>query len=160
MEDNILKIKYIPTNQLVMLEGNPRKADDDAVEKLADLIKHHGFLNPLQVFEESPGGPWTILCGNHRFLAGKTLGMWQFPCIEYNGTRDEAIARAISDNRASDWTKWDFPALKDMMADLDTGEFEIGEVCGFVAEDLNKMFDHEPVGRQVICPDCGKEFEG
>ena len=109
-----LEIIYIPATDLVKLPGNPRKdTDKDAIKKLAGLIKAHGFQNPLTVFAES--GKYIILVGNHRFDAGLSLGMTEFPCLVYSGDRKAAIARAISDNKSSDWTEWDYPLLKDLV---------------------------------------------
>ncbi|MGD0275912.1 MAG: DNA methyltransferase [Syntrophales bacterium] len=133
-----LEIIYLPVADLVKLPGNPRKdVDKDAIKKLAVLIKGHGFQNPLQVFKEN--GKHTILAGNHRFDAGLTLGMTEFPCLIYTGDRKAAMARAISDNKSSDWTEWDFPALKDLIVEIDDGSIDLG-LTGFTQEELDIAF--------------------
>lgn len=135
-----LEIIYLPVSSLVKLPGNPRKdVDPEAINKLAALIGKHGFQNPLQVFREA-SGIHTILCGNHRFDAGLTLGMTEFPCLIYTGDKKAALARAISDNKSSDWTDWSFPELKDMITELDeAGDFDLW-MTGFTQDELNEAF--------------------
>lgn len=140
-----LKIEYLSHNKLVKLEGNPRKTiDPDASKKLRKLIKSHGFQNPLQVYKEN-GGKFTILCGNHRFDAGIAEGIQEFPCIVYRGSRNKAMARAISDNKSSAWTEWDIPQLKELMAEIDTGDFDM-ELTGFTEDEIKEMFDYGKEG--------------
>ncbi len=139
MLPNKLQIDYIPKSKLKRLDGNPRKVKDkDAIKKLQKLIESHGFQNPLQVYAEN-NGDFSILCGNHRFEAGCAAGMTDFPCIQYFGDREQALARALSDNKSSDWTEWDIPLLKDVLAELDTGAFDIEELTGFSDADINEL---------------------
>lgn len=117
-ENSELKIIYLEKDRLQHLKNNPRKAKDPkGHEKLKGLIREHGFRNPLEVYLEGDG-MYSIIVGNHRFDAGCELGMTVFPCLEYRGTREQALARAISDNRSNEWTEWDIPELKGLMVDL------------------------------------------
>lgn len=134
-----LEIIYLKELDLQSLEGNPRnEIDEDGVEKLKKLIKEHGFQNPLQVYKE--GSRYTILCGNHRFEAGLQLGITEFPCIEYKGTKKKALARAVSDNKSGLWTDWNYPLLKDMIVEIDDGLFSIPDNTGFTQVELDDMF--------------------
>lgn len=142
LEAPILTIIHLDKGQLRTSTRNPRKAKDpDVIKKLRTLIKGHGFQNPLQVYKEDKG-MYSILCGNHRYEAAILEGMTTFPCIVYEGTREQADARAISDNKSSEWTEWDFPGLKDIIADLDTGAFDM-DLLGFDAGELKDIFDHD-----------------
>ena len=171
--ENKLKIQYVKSDKLIPLEGNPRRrTDPDAIDKLVLLIKEHGFQNPLQVYENH--GNYEIICGNHRYEAGAKAGMLEFPVIVYSGSRSKALARAISDNRSNDWTEWDYPSLKDMVADIDTGEFGI-ELTGFSEKELTDLFEggdkedespedfddlDEDLETAHRCPKCGYEWSG
>jgi hypothetical protein len=136
-----LKIEYIKKEALHKLEGNPRKeVDPDWKERLQGLIKKHEFQNPLQVFKEKKGD-YSILCGNHRFEAGCDLGMTEFPCIVYEGNRQDAYARAISDNKSNEWTAFEIPLLKDMWAEMDTGDMK-AEDTGFTEDELSNLWDY------------------
>lgn len=125
------------------MEGNPRKIiKPEGLRILTGLIREHGFQNPLQVYREGPKG-YTILCGNHRFKAGQAMGMSSFPCIEYKRTHKEAMARAVSDNKSAEITDWDIPLLKDLLTDLDDGDFDM-ELTGFTDDDLEDLFAEDP----------------
>ena len=58
--------------------------------------------------DKEKSGQYSNLCGNHRFVAARDLGIEKFPCIVYQGSREML-----------------WPALKDMVYDLDTGDFDI-----------------------------------
>ena len=162
-----LSIKYFPASSLTTFPGNPRKVKDpDALKKLTKLIEAHGFQNPLQVWQSD--GVNYILCGNHRFKAACVLGYTEFPCIVYAGTKEEALARVIGDNRSSEWTEWEYPLLKEMVVELDLGHLDI-EITGFTAEELGGIFDyqapeedHDESGesqppKNCICATCGNQ---
>ncbi len=140
-ESKRLEIVYLPASDLVKLPGNPRRdVDPKAIERLSKLIQVHGFANPLNVFKEN--GKFTIIAGNHRFDAGLSLGMTEFPCIVYTGDRKAALARAVSDNKSNEWTEWDMPLLKDLLIDLDTGDFDI-HLTGFNTHEIELMMTAE-----------------
>lgn len=156
-----IEIIYLPKSQLKKLGGNPRKKKDPkAIEKLARQIEAHGFQNPLQVWKDKKA--YTILCGNHRYDAGLTLGMTEFPCIVYQGTWEEAQARSIADNKSNEWTEWDLEFLKPELIDLDTGLFDM-KLTGFDRHEIELMMTavqqeeekekKEPKVR--TCPSCG-----
>lgn len=165
-----LEIIYLPVSDLVKLHGNPRKnKDPKAIERLAKLIKKHGFQNPLQVYKEN--GKYTIIAGNHRFDAGVTLGMKEFPSLVYEGDKKAALARAVSDNVSNDWTEWDMPILKDLIINLDDGSMDM-ELIGFNSHELELMMTAVKIDGDVlpepgsgtekenktICPKCGFEY--
>ncbi len=136
-----IEIVYINKKELREFNQNPRKIKDpDAIKKLRKLIKEHDFQNPLQIYKEKNDTQFSILCGNHRFRAGCLEGMDDFPCIVYEGSRKEAIARVISDNKSNEWTEYEFPILKDLLSDLDDGDFDM-ELTGFDDDEIKGVFD-------------------
>jgi len=163
-----LEIIYLPVADLVKLKGNPRiDTDPKAIERLAKLIKAHGFANPLNVYKSN--GKYEIIAGNHRLDAGLSLGMKEFPCIVYEGNRKQAMARAISDNQSNSWTDWDLPSLRELLIELDSGDIDMS-ITGFNSHELELMMtaikpDDEVGGDQevekpniIICPSCGHQF--
>ena len=142
-----MKLINIKKDQLELLDDNPRKASGKGGhEKLIKLIKEHGFQNPLQVWLPEPGGSYIILCGNHRYVAGVELGMEIFPCVEYKGTRPQALSRAISDNKSGEWTTWDGDKLKKMLEEiiLDPDD-DNDELTGFSIDELDQIL-RDPTG--------------
>lgn len=163
-----LEIIYLPASNLAKLPGNPRRdKDPKAIERLAKLIKQHGFQNPLNIYKS--GSNYEIIAGNHRFDAGLSLGMTEFPCIVYEGNRKQALARAVSDNQSNTWTDWDLPVLRDLLIELDTGDIDMS-ITGFNSHELELMMtaikpdepensDPEPEKPDIIiCPKCLHQF--
>lgn len=164
---NRLEIIYLSAGDLVKLPGNPRRdRDPKAIERLAGLIKAHGFQNPMQVYKEK--GKYTILAGNHRFDAGLSLGMKEFPCIVYEGDKKAALARAISDNKSNEWTEWDMPVLKDLLLEIDCGIIGEIEMTGFNSGELELLMTQFHVTEEekengkntTACPQCGYILSG
>lgn len=92
----------VPMDSLKLWKNNPRK-NAGAVEPLAELIKEHGFLVPIIATKDGK-----IRAGNTRFKAAKALGMKQVPAIMIDFPSEaKSIAFALSDNKASEWSKWD-----------------------------------------------------
>ena len=154
-----LELIYIKANSLMKYDENPRlKVDDKATEKLERLIRAHGFQNPLQVYMDN--GKYTILCGNHRFEAGIRMGMEDFPCIEYSGTKEAALARAISDNKSNEWTDWDLPKLSVELRKLDIPDFDM-ELTGLSSLEIQEILgDEEPEDEAAdIVPEVDEDAE-
>ena len=78
------------------------------------------------------------------------------------------IAAAIADNRASQWSEFDFSLLRDELLTLDTGDFEMENLTGFTASELESLAVWTPdeaspmmkvsSGKVLTCPHCGKEI--
>ncbi len=159
-----IQIIQIHKSKLFPLEGNPRQiVDENAVAKLRKLIKGHGFRGVLEVLKNRKG-KWEIIIGNHRFDAGVLEGITEFPCQEFKGTRKQALARALSDNKSSEWTDWDYPKLKDIITEIDDGKTDM-EMTGFEKEEIDEMFDRSgggggegDEGEGDICSECGRKL--
>lgn len=162
-----LEIVYLGIDQLQPLKDNPRRAKDPSViKKLAELIREHKFQSPLQVYREKDG-KYSILCGNYRYQAGRSLGMEEFPCIIYEGDRNRALARAVSDNKSGEWTEFDLPKLSDLFREIDVGEFSLPDLTGFdmveieiiwtgmAKYDIKERELDENLKMDNQCPKCG-----
>lgn len=146
MKQSNMKLIVVNHARLIPLEDNPRKLlDKEGGRKLVGLIDKHGFQNPLQVWRDRgahPDDPYVILCGNHRFAAGLELGMERFPCVEYSGTRTEALSRAVSDNKSSEWTGWDDDRLKKILEEISNDDcFDLDTITGYSAAELDDLLD-------------------
>lgn len=115
-----MEIVNIPTNQLKHLDHNARKLKhSQGIDKLAEQIRIHRFQNPLNVWEDPVDGKYAIIAGNHRFKAGTQIGMREFPCIIYEGSREKAYARSISDNKTNEFTTWDLSEFNIAILEFD-----------------------------------------
>ena len=161
-----MKIIKLHKEKLFRLENNPRQIiDKKAVDKLRALIKGHGFRGVLDVFKHK-SGKYEILCGNHRFDAGVEEGMEEFDCQIYEGSRKKALARAISDNKSSEWTDWYIPGLKDFITEIDDGSVDM-YLTGFETKEIKDLFDNDPAANDTpeekpkaeTCPRCGQKIK-
>lgn len=80
------------------IRNHPENARKGDIESIAESISVNGFYGHLTV-QKSTG---FILAGNHRFLAGISLGMLEFP-VEWLDVDDEAAIKILAvDNSTSD----------------------------------------------------------
>lgn len=82
-------------SRLELHPANPRQGDLDAI---ARLIHRNGFVGSLGV-QRSSG---CIVWGNHRFQAGRSLGMETFPVTWLDVDDETAVTLLLADNAASD----------------------------------------------------------
>jgi len=88
---------------------NPRK-NDEAVGRLADLIKEHGFRKPIVIDQYGE-----IRAGNTAYKAACLLGMKYIPTAQSHFENSSvSTAYTISDNKSSEWSEWD----KDILSRL------------------------------------------
>lgn len=130
-----LKVTYVPVERLTEWNRNPRD-NDEAAERLAQLIEHYGFINPIIA---TPN--YVIRAGHTRLKAAKKAGMREVPVL-FVEFESEAAAQAFSlaDNKSSEWADWNLPLLKDLLLELDTGEFDV-ELTGFQADEIEELIN-------------------
>lgn len=123
-----MELLFVKAENLKHLEHNARKLKHSkGVDKLAEQIRIHGFQSPLNVWLDPDDNKYTIIAGNHRYKAGYQTGMRDFPCIVYTGTREQAYARSISDNKMNEFTTWDYTEFGEAIKNL---EIKFDD-CGF-----------------------------
>lgn len=133
MKDAVIKIVYLPIEQIHDYENNPRD-NEKAVEAVARSIRRFGVRSPAIIDKDN-----VLIAGHTRIKAAKQLGLKEFPCVRADDlTKNQAKAFRLADNRIQEDSQWDtealaqeFAALKENSFDLsDTGfdEFEIGGI--------------------------------
>lgn len=102
--------KMIAESELCFALGN-RDTYDAHINKFETLLSDYGFMDALKVI---PGDNcYQIVEGQHRFEAGKRLGMTQFPCYVIDwleGCDEDEIQNIIISLNANNkaWTIYDF----------------------------------------------------
>lgn len=163
-----MKIRKIPIAQINPAPYNPRldlQPGDPDYEKLKRSLEEFDCVEPL-VWNEQTGN----LVGGHQRLkvlqerGDKTASA---SVVDLDEAKEKALNLAL--NKISG--DWDLPKLKDLLEELDTGDFDM-DITGFDAgeiEDLMTQFhipDSEPEYdesladgiKTVVCPECGHEF--
>ena len=128
-----MQVKTVKISELRPHPKNPRVHPDSAIEKLERSIKEFGWTNPILVSADG-----YILAGHARLKAAEKAGISEVPVIYLPLEGAKAEAYLIADNRLQDETDWDYEKLKDLLQDLDTGEFDI-ELTGFDVDEIEEL---------------------
>lgn len=144
----------VPLNELKPNPRNPNTHPEDQIQLLAKLIQGHGWRAPVTVSTRSG----LIVRGHGRYMAAQLLKAAVVP-VDYQDYESEALefADLIADNRIAELAAVDLPTLKDLLVDLDTGEFDM-DLTGFNEAALGRMMT--AVGKPAQLPDPGIQGTG
>jgi ParB/RepB/Spo0J family partition protein len=94
--------KLIDIDKITPDPEQPRKTfDQDALNELADSIREHGILQPINVefFETDDGGSYKLISGERRYQASKLVGLKEMPCIVHEQvSSQDRFARQLIEN--------------------------------------------------------------
>ena len=139
-----MEIKTVKINELKPHPKNPRVHPDSAIDKLVRSIKEFGWTNPILVSTDG-----YILAGHARLKAAEKAGIEEVPVIYLPLEGAKAEAYLIADNRLQDETDWDYEKLKDLLQELDTGEFDL-ELTGFDMGEIEDLVAQLHVPEEII----------
>jgi ParB-like chromosome segregation protein Spo0J len=126
-----LKIENIAIDKLKPAKYNPRKIDEATLNRLTKNIEEFGFVDPVIINKDN-----TVIGGHQRIKAATKLGLEILPCIRLDLTKPKEKALNIALNKISG--EWDLPMLRDLLLEIDTGEFDI-ELTGFNPEEIEDI---------------------
>ena len=160
-----MEIQKIPISQINPAKYNPRldlQPGDSDYEKLKKSMDEFDLVEPL-IWNKRNGN----LVGGHQRLKilieqGRTDV--EVSIVDLSDSKEKALNLAL--NKISG--DWDLPKLKDLLQELDTGEFDIG-ITGFDEAEMEKLmsqyhnFDEQKEYDENIitgnkCPSCGYEW--
>ena len=130
-----MRIERIPIDRLIPADYNPRKdlqPGDPEYEKLKRSIEEFGFVEPL-VWNKRTGR----LVGGHqrlKVLKAKGIKEVEVSVVDLPENKEKALNIALNKIEGD----WDFPKLKDVLEEIDTGEFDI-EITGFDTEEIERL---------------------
>ena len=139
-----MEVKTVKISELKPHPKNPRVHPDSAIEKLERSIKEFGWTNPILVSADG-----YILAGHARLKAAEKAGIEEVPTIYLPLEGAKAEAYLIADNRLQDETDWDMPKLKDLLQELDTGEFDL-ELTGFDMGEIEDLMTQFHIPEEII----------
>ncbi len=128
-----LVIKYVSVDSLRPYPRNARTHSKHQIRQIANSISAFGFANPVLVDVKD-----TIIAGNGRVEAAKSLGMTEVPTILLEGLSENQIrAYVLADNKLAANAGWDpeilFIELQHLLTvdekfDITVTGFEIPEI--------------------------------
>ena len=129
----IPQIEMMPLAALKPHPRNPRQHPEKAIDKLVRSLREFGWTNPVLLSADG-----FVLAGHARLKAAEKAGIGEVPVIRLPLSGAKADAYLIADNRLQDETEWDIPGLKDLLEDLDSGEFDL-RLTGFDLAEIEQM---------------------
>jgi len=139
-----MEIKTVKISELKPHPKNPRVHPDSAIDKLVRSIKEFGWTNPILVSTDG-----YILAGHARLKAAEKAGIEEVPVVYLPLEGAKAEAYLIADNRLQDETDWDYEKLKDLLQELDTGEFDL-ELTGFDMGEIEDLMTQFHVPGEIV----------
>lgn len=158
-------VEKMDIDKVKLWEGNPR-FNDKAAERLAEILKIHGFIDPI-ILDKN----YIVRAGNTRVKAAKLAGIKYVPAliVDFEG-EEMAQAYSIADNRSNEWAEWDYKALEELVNDIkDYSPEELGiaegvllddsqfDIYNFVEEEKEERTAKEN-DKMITCPCCGLQF--
>ncbi len=164
-----MNMRKISIDQINPAAYNPRKdlqPGDPEYEKLKRSMQEFGYVEPI-VWNERTGN---IVGGHQRYKVLLDMGVSEVDCVvvDLDETKEKALNLALNKIKG----EWNVELLKDILLELDTGDFDI-ELTGFDYDELEEMttaiyqkfknveidlekFEDERF--KYCCPKCGFRF--
>ena len=132
-----MEIRKIPIDQINPTEYNPRKdlqPDDPEYEKLKKSIREFDLVEPL-VWNKRTGN----LIGGHqrlKILIENGIKEVDVSVVDLPENKEKALNIALNKIQGD----WELLKLKDLLQEIDTGEFDI-EITGFDDEEIEDLIN-------------------
>lgn len=130
-----MDIREMSVDELVPADYNPRKdlkPGDEEYEKLRKSIKEFGYVETI-IWNEKTGN---VVGGHQRLKVMKELGYDKVTVSVVNLDEQKEKALNIALNKIEG--DWDNNLLKELLLDIDTGDFDM-ELTGFDDDELEKL---------------------
>lgn len=122
MENQNLKIEYLPVDSLKPYSKNARKHSEKDIQAICNSIEEFQFLDPIGIWSDKN----IIVEGHGRLLAAKRLGMDSVPCIRLDHLTDEQRkAYALAHNKTAELSKWFDELLQSELTDIENIDMEL-----------------------------------
>ena len=138
-----VEIKKVLVKDLKYAPYNPRKISDEMLNKLKQSIEEFGYVEPIVVNKRTRH----VVGGNQRLKALEDLGIEEVEAVfvDLDDAREKALNIAL--NKITG--EWDYPKLKDLLEELDTGAFDI-ELTGFDLPEIEDLMTQFYVPGEII----------
>lgn len=141
-----MEIRKIPIEKIDPAYYNPRKdlkPGDPEYEKLKKSITEFDLVEPL-VWNKKTG---RLVGGHQRLKVLKELGYTEIEVSVVDLPEDKEKALNIALNKIQG--DWDYEKLKNLLEELDTGEFDL-ELTGFDMEEIEDLMTQFNVPEEIV----------
>lgn len=124
---------------------NPRKAltpEDDEYQKIKRSIEQFGYIDPIIINSDG-----TIIGGHQRHTVLSDLGYEDADVVVVDLNKQDEKALNVALNKISG--EWDEVALKDLLVELDLGDYDI-TLTGFSHKELDDLIELTDFDPEVI----------
>ena len=144
-----MRIQTIEVSKINPAVYNPRKdlkPGDSEYEKLKKSILEFDIVEPL-VWNERTGN---LIGGHQRLKILKELGIKsvEISVVDLSEVKEKALNLALNKIQG----EWDLPRLKDLLEEIDTGEFDI-EITGFDEKEIEELMTQFHVPTEGLTDD-------
>ena len=143
------EILIVDIDSLVQNPKNNNKHSKEQIERLAKLIKHHGFRNPLVISNRSG----FVIAGNGRIEAAKLAGLKEVPVMRQDFDNEASeYAYLTSDNAIASWSELDMSMVNTEMLnfpDLDIDLLGIKDFELVIPEVFEPLTGEDDVLEQI-----------
>lgn len=168
-----MRVEEKRIDDLIPADYNPRQdlqPGDPEYEKLKRSIEEFGYVEPI-IWNEETG---RVVGGHQRLKVIKDLGFEtvQVSVVNLPESREKVLNIALNKIEGD----WENTKLKDLLEELDTGEFDI-ELTGFDVDEIENLmtqfhvedeeapdgfdaFGEDDIETDHKCPKCGYEWSG
>lgn len=159
-----IKSKEIVLVDIDTIIENPKNVNvhsKEQIERLAKLIKHSGFRDPLIISKRSG----FLICGHGRLICAKKLKLTSVPVI-YQDFKDEAeeYQFMVSHNAIASWAELDLDMIKSEILSFDDMDIELlglenFSIVDMALEDDEKDDKKEPEKKFILSVELPNELE-
>lgn len=130
-----MKIEKIKIKIIKPSKFNPRidlKPEDEEYQKIKKSVLEFGLVEPFIVNKRTGN----LISGHQRLKVLKELGEKEVEAVIVDLSKAKEKALNLAINKIAG--RWDYPRLKDLIIEIDTGEFDI-EATGFTEEEIEEL---------------------
>lgn len=141
---NLKYIEDYPVGKIIPYSHNPRR-NDRSIEPIMKSIQMAGFINPIIIDTHN-----IVLAGHARLEAVKKLGKETVGVIIADIPPDVAKAYRITDNKTSEYARWDDDMLREELNELTKLGVELDQMS-FTEIEQMMLFDvDEPAPTPIV----------
>lgn len=159
-----LTVTMVPTNELVMYEGNAKMHPNDQIDQIVASIEDFNFADPIAAWHNDAGES-IIIEGHGRLMAAKKLGITELPVIYLDYLSDEQRrAYTLVHNQTTMSSGFDMEILSselDAITSIDMSDYDFDVPDAIDLDDFDEDEEYDDADGKVMChcPKCGFYFE-